>query len=115
MPLPRPRSVGARTVAVVRRAHGQLNDSPTASPTRVEASIPADPTNPAAAPNSDQTTTAAGYRTRTATLSASSPAGIIIAAYVQRNADSTPPKPSFVSPNSAVMSGAHTARVCLSR
>ena len=60
MPLPSPRSAGASTVAVVRRAHGQLNDSPTANPTRVMANDPADPTNPAAAPNRDQTTTAAG-------------------------------------------------------
>src|SRR5579871_3645654 len=29
IPLPRPRSAGGRTVAVTRRAHGQLNDSPT--------------------------------------------------------------------------------------
>ncbi len=59
IPLPRLRSEGGRMRAVTRRAHGQLNDSPTPSRLRQRISNPRLGTTAVAIAASDQNATAA--------------------------------------------------------
>ena len=58
IPLPSPRSAGGRTAEVARKAHGQLNDSPTPSKTRKTIRTPRVGENASAAAASDHQATA---------------------------------------------------------
>ncbi len=75
MPLPRLRSDGGRISPVTRRAHGQLNDSPTPSRARMAIRAPSTGENAEAMAASDQSPTAPAYTLRTSSLSTTKPAG----------------------------------------